>query len=199
MRSWLVWVVTVLTLAALASFGAAEAVTIVDSFFDVFVELTLDGGPVTLTGPAQFRNGALPGPSDPPIPIELVQMSLTGTGPITLTGVSSSGGQIAPGSGGTFDSFFDVFFEIQLPSPPTLHNQQPLHLERLNDPKPPFGTGIDLQGLQIPLLDTQSQSHGVLTRAQFTPTPEPTTLLLLGSGMIAFGARAWRRGIPKTS
>ena len=85
------------------------------------------------------------------IDTEIVSMSLTGGGFTLSAGVNAPGinpsvpatrGAVAeqPGDNTMADSFFDVFFEIQLPSgPPNLYNQLPLIVTDVIDRVPPVG------------------------------------------------------------
>ncbi len=92
------------------------------------------------------------------ISTEIVSMDLTGSiGPIDATIHESptrvSGGlvrEITPGGGqGTFnaDSFFDMFFEIEIDGGPTLYNRDAGYMEALNITElPPYGDSYTLRG-----------------------------------------------------
>lgn len=96
----------------------------VDSFFDVFVEVTFDNGSTWQSHTADGQGRAIFTPQLPisggqPFLTEMVQLDISGGSlPSGMrlrehTGASSPGATLdRPGSG--FDSFFDVYFELSL-------------------------------------------------------------------------------------
>ncbi len=142
--------------------------TIVDFFNPPF------SGPLTAQGPSRVRRDPLSGTGT--VPLELVQMSLTGNaGPLGNVQLSvsplptpPSGGQVQsqppPGSY-LADGFFDVFFNVQTNLPPPnnqLHSQTPTHVTATVDNLPPTpGTSFVSQpGIQTQLLNTSNQVVG---------------------------------------
>ncbi|MCK5606101.1 hypothetical protein KAR91_29650, partial [Candidatus Pacearchaeota archaeon] len=124
----------------------------VDSFFDVFTELTMSSGPDTIVARLSDPDGIIqmvipPEPMNPPgalrsIQIEIVSMELTGdVGGIPITirvspspSLQSTGETTIRELGdGTFqiDSFFDVFTELSVQGGPFVpqSNLEPMRLE----------------------------------------------------------------------
>ncbi len=150
-----------------SAFGGLPPFTEVDEFPHTTAQLELEilpSGPaflVTLEGPATVNVHFPAGDTDfdglDQVPTELVQMELTGFHPIVgqmnlnLNPNFASRGEIEemvnnlpnnldvpPFGVGTADSFFDVFFEIELVNQGvTLHNQQPARVQAVIDHKPP--------------------------------------------------------------
>ena len=110
-------------LAALALCGlvlTAPPAAALDSFFDVFTELPVHAPPyptpplVTLSG-FNLGGGFQPTQS---IETEMVSLSLNGLPPGTpVTGTLSVSGGGSGGQPPSIDSFFDVFIEVDLPTP----------------------------------------------------------------------------------
>jgi hypothetical protein len=104
------------------------------------------------------------------IDTEIVSMSLTGGG-VTLTaggGLGQGGvlrqslGAIAEQSGDpeTADSFFDVFFEVDLGGGRYLYNQSPAVIESIIDCVPPRATYIKPPGVCLPLYTSPIPGQG---------------------------------------
>jgi hypothetical protein len=91
---------------------------------------------------------------------EMLSMSLQGyvpgMGPVMITESQSqaSTGMVKEVKAGPqdfpADSFFDIFIEVQLPSMPPLHNQQPLHVTSRITGIPPIGS--EYRGPQTPTI-----------------------------------------------
>ncbi len=109
---------------------------------------------------------------------ELVAMNLTdGNITLRLNPAQVSAGQIeeqanaTPGTldvapftaAGQADSFFDVFFEIELPDGSAVHNQRPLRVQAVIDHKPPIARYIHIlpDDGPIELLDADNGPTGV--------------------------------------
>src|SRR5580765_5118125 len=97
----------------------------IDSFFDVFVQVSIDGGPTTPLSPTgtetlQFKNsGTVPG--GVAYDTEMIALDLTGVAGghsvhvREVSGSTSSGTSFVPTGGGfPVSSFFDVFTELSL-------------------------------------------------------------------------------------
>jgi hypothetical protein len=171
---------------ALATFAATPAAA--DSFFDVFfdvtLEVTIDGNPLTLgmMGPASIRVGDAPSPGDP-IPLELVSLSLTGNADMSLSGTSL--GQVTPLTGGAYDSFFDVFFELDVPAVGVFHNLDALHLVAPLLPAFPFAVDSYFDvNTEIDFVDGGGQGRGSVSGGRFT-VPEPPASAALAGGLVA--------------
>ena len=169
---------------------------------DIIIDTPQGETALTLSGPSIViveidpDTGADPTPGDgaggrDKVDTELVSMSLTGGGVTlragALNGLPASLGEITENSnpqpgildvpnfgtpGGTADSFFDVFFEVEVPSFGTLHNRQAARLEALIRDKPPKPGDkychVDISG--IPLFNEAEQDTGVrLIKACHTP------------------------------
>lgn len=129
---------------------------------------------------------------------EIVQMQLTGNspllGPVTLrlrsdanhpfmrtlgmieeTANTQAGRLDLPpfAPAGTASSFFDVFFEIDLPGLGlVLHNDQPQHVSGVISHKPPGPTTSHLSSGPVGLMDTNDNPTGVtMLSATYTPVP----------------------------
>jgi len=178
---------------------------------------------LTLTGPTVVdRDQAVFDPASPDFRIdtEIVSMNLTGTdltlGPITMiesptldslgavTGTTDGtedpvGSPCDNPSGGCFPafSFFDVFVEIQVPSfGLTLFNSSAIRMETFINGLPPIldlYSAVNLPVLLFDLSDPTGAALGQLTQATHLPTPEPSTMLLLGSGLAGLGFFRRRR------
>jgi hypothetical protein len=147
----------------------------------------------------------LPGPGDPPVivPIELRQLNLHSINPVDFGGsffdvfieldpIVPSTGHIEVGPGGTFSSFFDVFFDIRLD--PIL----PGPVQELIVPPIQFTGGgewfIDpFNGFHIQTLDLQSIGDIDIQIRQSRIVPEPATIVLVGLGIAGLTAKARRR------
>jgi hypothetical protein len=131
------------------------------------------------------------------VPTEMVQLELTGLNPTlglvslrlrdpSLPPFRRSTGQIeenvnnTPGildvppfaPGGTADSFFDVFFEVEVGGQ-ILHSEHPSRMESTISHKPPSqGTAYDKPPGMIPLLDEQGNPTGIsIVQASHVPSP----------------------------
>ena len=82
--------------------------------------------------------------------------------------------------GGTANSFFDVFIELQVNNGPPLHPQTPLHLTSLIHHKPP-APGDDYVNpftQPVPLLDANGNPTGYSMLAEVhTPNPRPLSVV----------------------
>jgi hypothetical protein len=163
-------------------------------------ETVVLGGPTTVevmigpAGEAFDSNGN--GLDD--VDTEIVQMQLTGNspllGPLTLrlrgdtnhpfmrslgmfeeTANTQAGRLDLPpfAPAGTASSFFDVFFEIELPGLGlVLHNDQPQHVSGVISHKPPGPTTSHLSSGPVGLMDTNDNPTGVtILSATYTPVP----------------------------
>ncbi|TWT43640.1 hypothetical protein RAS1_00390 [Phycisphaerae bacterium RAS1] len=131
------------------------------------------------------------------IDTEMLAMSLTGGG-VTLTAGAGMGaiplaptrGNVAeqPGNPNLADSFFDVFFEVDLGGENRLYNQTPLVVQSVIDCVPPDRMYAHPTGLCIPLYDHPTPGMGVhranLVSANHDPFPRPGACCLAGSCQI---------------
>jgi hypothetical protein len=149
-----------------------------------------------------------------------VNGDLNGFGPITVQGNGTGRiTEIGPNSA-LADSFFDVFVSLDLPGLPGLHSDGPIHLEAdrpligVPPNEPPLSPLLVVPGPSIcgppdplvraicysgddevniltidniPVAIIHSEAHIV------RPIPEPSTLLLLGSGLAGIAALGRRR------
>jgi hypothetical protein len=141
----------------------------------------LNGGPpVSLSGTGVVGVGV---PGGGHVPIELLSLSLTGPG-VALhlrPGTTSAGSIDQQGPGSPLaDSFFDIFFELDLGGPP-IANLTPARLAASGLTTWPDGTYNLVQ--PVPLFLPGDQPIGFLTGASETIAPEPMSLLALGSGL----------------
>jgi hypothetical protein len=164
----------------------------------------------------------------PPIPIELVALQLVSVNPIDLgaglglyyvTLQSVRGGPASTGqmtitfdnpNGGTFDSFFDVFFDIRLNDlsgpivlsdvlsltsndVPWNRTPDPLAVQILGVNR--YLNGADAQEDFWPVTPfTEQHPQGAAHVVQTASIPEPSSLLLVGVGsLISLGWRLRRR------
>lgn len=151
------------------------------------------GPPVSLSGLALVSVGPAGGGH---VPIELVSLSLTGAGGVTLKAGSafgltpSFGGLTQQGPGSPLaDSFFDIFFELDgLPGGP-LHNTTAAHLLGTGLLTWPDGTVLGLTNGPLPLFNPGGGAVAQLTSAGHGVTPpppdipEPMSVVILGSGL----------------
>jgi hypothetical protein len=73
---------------------------------------------------------------------------------------------------GSADSFFDIFFEIEIPSVGmVLHNDVPKRMSSLIHHKPPEEGATYEDPVAIPLLDEYEHPTGIMIRAKHTPVP----------------------------
>jgi len=143
------------------------------------------------------------------IDTEMVSLSLVGggltmvagdgTGNLLSNGPLYSPGAIAelPADPSLASSFFDVFFELQGPFG-TLHNLTPLRFESEIGHLPPSSSNLYNSSGPISLVDGSGNERLRLMNLSLTPfapnpIPEPSTLLLLGSGLVGFAATTIRK------
>lgn len=191
-----------------------------------FVTGVLDGNPFTLTlsGVVSVWTGQGSGGS---LQDEIYDMMLTAPGVTMIAGDGTPGGTVTPGArqslfssgnivqqlnGQWADSFFDVFFEIDLSGigGPLLHNNSAQQTQSVTDQlPPPAGTRYgDPPGAWPPirtrLYDTMNQLRGEIWATplseggqlggpHMTIEPEPGTWLLLASALITLGCLRSRR------
>jgi hypothetical protein len=129
-----------------------------DSFFDVFVELNVDGvHQVDSFFDVFFEIDIMPG-SPGTVDTEIVQMQLTGNVggiPIMIreSPTQQSAGQhvvtpLGPGPEFQVDSFFDIFFEITIDNGQTFHTLPPLRVNLVGVSVPePASLALVLLGL----------------------------------------------------
>ncbi|GMV64243.1 MAG: hypothetical protein AMXMBFR75_00510 [Candidatus Hinthialibacteria bacterium] len=109
---------------------------------------------ITLSGQALVQRNPGEGPSNtPPIPVELLELNLTGNNPngggllrLRESPTRQSSGkltQLSPGQEMMMDSFFDIFVEIDTGgSLPPLHNEAPARVNDLTDTESIPFTGL---------------------------------------------------------
>ena len=122
------------------------------------------------------------------IDTEIVQMCLTGGGFTLIAGAGlGQGGVLAPSDGAIAESsenpdypaesFFDVFFEVQIPGGMFVYNQDPLRLETVINCVPPDNAAYLHPTDCIPLFTSpfpgQGQHVANLTRAEHSVNPGP--------------------------
>ena len=184
---------------------------------DTIVRRLMD---INFTGPGTSATNT-------PIPIELVALQLVSVMPVNFglgngfyyltlqsaRGGPPSGGQITAvtldgaGTGGTFNSFFDVFFDIRLGAlngPIAFSDDLILSNNGATWRSTPLPTELLIPGLvgdqnanlhtnkgtgQLDFFGSVSEAHpsGAVHNASPTLTPEPMTLLLTGSMLILAG------------
>lgn len=129
------------------------------SFFDVFFDVSIDGGPTThLSGTVTVQTDQTSPSSTGTFQTEMLSMNLSGGGILlreSPTLASTGQSTVTSGSGGTYriDSFFDVFTELSL------------------------------DGGNTWLPQTSAPAHAALTSAN----PEPASLALWGLGLVGLG------------
>jgi len=142
------------------SLESISPVPIGSSFFDVFVDLA---GPQTLGSMTVFHGVANGGTFDADLPVNAR---------LTFTEVGNPSNTFA-------DSFFDVF--VTLTPGSWSHTPRPDDAHNATFPAGGFFPGVDpITGGKVLILEVApSATHGVLPGQ----IPEPSTLLLLGSGL----------------
>jgi len=150
---------------------------------------------------------------DDVVDTEIVSMSLTGSG-MTLRagdGIGNGTSDDSLFSSGAVaeqayddqqaDSFFDVFFEIDIPdSELTLYNKEPHRMGAVVEYFPPLGFTYVLAGGPIPLYDKDTDELSAeMVSSQHTPIPEPASVVVWGL-LAALGiSLGWRRRKRETA
>jgi len=148
---------------------------------------------------------------------ELVAMNLAGTIPTVGTFVLTGGDGVdnglddgplftpggiteLPGDPAWAESFFDIYFEVELDSPlfgnVTVFNKQPLHVESLIDRIPPVGFEyVYAGGLNVyDKADPDGEPVAQIPAASFTPEPSSLAVVCVGAlGLLARRRRRKRR------
>jgi len=152
------------------------------------------------------------------IPIELVALSLQSVQPVqmgsnffnvtvTLTPNTVSSGQMTVNhngaNGGTFDSFFDVFFDITLTD---IQNPQNTQTQSISDritgsgtwshtppPNYPFDPRFPSGGFYPGALSEGGTNFSLVHNVTPAQTPEPGTLTLFGAGLAGVAMRLRRK------
>lgn len=149
---------------------------------------------VVLYGPAEIDRQAGTDIPDHHIVTEMVSMVLTGGGLTLRAGVNegltlASDGKITEQAGDNTqaDSYFDIYFEIDLPGPETWHNidGDPMHVETVIDKVPPFNSSYQYPaGPYIYLYDATETQVGCLSHAVHD-VPPPTLVTLINNSFTA--------------
>jgi len=120
-----------------------------------------------LTAPTGGALGHIPGPVQ--IRLSAVKRSF---GLIEETANSLSGRLDLPpfAPDGTATSFFDVFFEVDIPGFPMLHNEAAARIEGVIRHKPPGSGDTYYKIVPVPLVDPNGQASGIVVkRTRHTP------------------------------
>jgi hypothetical protein len=143
----------------------------------------INGGlSIGLDGTAVIRLGA---PSAGTVATEILSLSLAGPGvTLTLIGPPTLGLITQDiGDPNLADSFFDIFFELNIGPGLLLHNNVPANLFAGGLTSWPTANTYSLTNAPIQLFDNLNQPAGFLTAAGHTPNPEPFSVILVTSGL----------------
>jgi hypothetical protein len=160
-------------------FPSTTAVVGIDLNGDDCESVELD---LTLSGPTTVHRDA---EADGEIHTEIVSMELTGGGVTLRAGKDAPVTNPIPDTVGSIqeqtkvwtlaDSFFDVFFEVDVPGEGLLYNHEPVRVEAVIDRVPPWNTiYLPPEDLCVRLFDAEGEETGMnLAHAEHDTGPPP--------------------------